>query len=80
MVPEDEFIQEARAFAELHLAKDQAAHLARGVKSSSSAEVGNDVVGNIVEVVVVRTAVQVVNHGCNCCHRSTVQSGGKAGS
>ena len=51
MVPEGEFIQEARAFAELHLAKCQAALLARGVKSSSSVEVGNDVVGNIMEVV-----------------------------
>jgi nucleotide-binding universal stress UspA family protein len=51
MIPEGEFIQEARAFAELHLAKCQAALLARGVKSSSSVEVGNDVVGNIMEVV-----------------------------
>lgn len=51
MVPEGEYIQEARAFAELHLAKCQAALLARGVKSSSSVEVGNDIVGNIMEVV-----------------------------
>jgi nucleotide-binding universal stress UspA family protein len=51
MVPEGEFIEEARAFAELHLAKCQAALLARGVKSSSSVEVGNDVVGNTMEVV-----------------------------
>jgi nucleotide-binding universal stress UspA family protein len=51
MIPEGEFIQESRAFAELHLAKCQAALLARGVKSSSSVEVGNDVVGNIMEVV-----------------------------
>lgn len=51
MVPEGEFIQEARAFAELHLSKCQAALLTRGVKSSSSVEVGNDIVGNIMEVV-----------------------------
>jgi nucleotide-binding universal stress UspA family protein len=51
MVPEGDFIQEARAFAELHLEKCQAALLTRGVKSSSSVEVGNDVVGNIMEVV-----------------------------
>jgi nucleotide-binding universal stress UspA family protein len=51
MVPEGEFIQEARAFAEPHLTKCQAALLTRGVKSSSSVEVGNDIVGNIMEVV-----------------------------
>jgi nucleotide-binding universal stress UspA family protein len=51
MVPEGEFIEEARAFAELHLAKCQAALLARGVMSSSTVEVGNDVVGNIMRVV-----------------------------
>jgi nucleotide-binding universal stress UspA family protein len=51
MIPEGEFIQEARAFAELHLAKCQAALLASGVTSSSTVEVGNDVVGNIMRVV-----------------------------
>ena len=51
LVPEGEFIQEARTFAEQHLAKCQAALLARGVKSSSSVEVGNDIVGNIMQVV-----------------------------
>jgi nucleotide-binding universal stress UspA family protein len=51
MVPEGEFIQEARAFLELHLAKCQAALLVKGIKSSSSTEVGNDIVGNIMEVV-----------------------------
>ena len=39
--PEAEYLQEARMFAERHLAKCQAALLARGVKSVSSVEVGN---------------------------------------
>ena len=64
LVPEATFIQEARTFAERHLAKCHAALLAKGVKSTSSVEVGNDVVGNIMEVVVARTAVQVAN--CEC--------------
>lgn len=51
IVSEGKLVQEARTFAERHLAKCQAALLARGVKSSSSVEVGNDVVGNIMEVV-----------------------------
>jgi nucleotide-binding universal stress UspA family protein len=51
MVPEAEFSREARAFAERHLAKCHAALAARGVKSTSSVEVGNDVAGNIMEVV-----------------------------
>jgi nucleotide-binding universal stress UspA family protein len=51
LIPETEYIQEARSFAERHLAKCHAALLAKGVKSSSSVEVGNDVVGNIMEVV-----------------------------
>jgi nucleotide-binding universal stress UspA family protein len=51
LVPEGAFIQEARTFAEQHLAKCHAALTARGVKSTSSVEVGNDVVGNIMEVV-----------------------------
>jgi nucleotide-binding universal stress UspA family protein len=51
LVPEGEFIQEARTFAEQHLAKCQAALLARAVKSSSSVEVGNDIVWNIMQVV-----------------------------
>jgi nucleotide-binding universal stress UspA family protein len=48
--PEAEYLQEARMFAERHLAKCQAALLARGVKSVSSVEVGNGVVENIMEV------------------------------
>ena len=51
LVPEGEFIQEARAFAEQHLAKCRAALGARGVRATSSVEVGNDVAGNIMEVV-----------------------------
>jgi len=50
-VSEGKFIQEARSFAERHLAKCQAALLTRRVKSSSSVEIGNDVVGNMMEVV-----------------------------
>jgi nucleotide-binding universal stress UspA family protein len=51
LVPEGEFIQETRALAERHLAKCHAVLSARGVKSTSSVEVGNDIVGNIMEVV-----------------------------
>lgn len=51
LVPEGEFIQETRAFAERHLAKCHAVLTARGIKSTSSVEVGNDIVGNIMEVV-----------------------------
>jgi nucleotide-binding universal stress UspA family protein len=51
LVPEAEFIQEARTFAESHLTKCHAALVTRGIKSTSSVEVGNDVVGNIMEVV-----------------------------
>jgi nucleotide-binding universal stress UspA family protein len=51
VIPEATFIQESRAFAERHLAKCKAALTARGVKSNLSVEVGNDVVGNIMEVV-----------------------------
>ena len=51
LVPEGEFIQKARTFAEQHLAKCHAVLTARGVKSTSSVEVGNDIVGNIMGVV-----------------------------
>jgi len=51
MVPEAVFSRDARAFAERHLAKCHAALTARGVKSTSSVEVGNDIVGNIMKVV-----------------------------
>jgi nucleotide-binding universal stress UspA family protein len=51
LIPEAEFVREARAFAERHLAKCHAVLAARGVKSTSSVEVGNDIAGNIMEVV-----------------------------
>ncbi len=50
-LPEAQFIQEARTYAKRHLAKCHKALAERGVKSSSSVEVGNDIVGSIMEVV-----------------------------
>jgi nucleotide-binding universal stress UspA family protein len=50
-VPEGEFLQEAKTHAERHLAKCHKALADRGVKSTSSVEVGNDVAGNIMEVI-----------------------------
>jgi len=51
LVSDGKLTQEAKTVAEHHLAKCRAALLSRGVRSSSSVEVGNDVVGNIMEVV-----------------------------
>ena len=51
LIPETEFIQEARTFAEQHLAKCHAALVARGIKTRSSVEVENDVAGSIMKVV-----------------------------
>jgi len=51
LIPEGEFLQEARTHAERHLAKCHAALVAKGVKSTSSIEVGNDIAGSIMEVV-----------------------------
>src|ERR1017187_6296953 len=51
MIPETEFIQKARTFAEQHLAKCHADLASRRVKTRSSVEVGNDVAGSIMEVV-----------------------------
>ena len=51
LIPETEFIQEARTFAEQHLAKCHAALAARGIKTRSSVEVENDVAGSIMKVV-----------------------------
>jgi nucleotide-binding universal stress UspA family protein len=51
LIPEGEFLQEARTFAEDHLTKCRATLKAEGVKSTSSVEVGNDVAGNIMKVV-----------------------------
>jgi nucleotide-binding universal stress UspA family protein len=50
-VPEESFLQKARSRAMNHLAKCHKALADRGVKSSSTVEVGNDVAGNIMEVV-----------------------------
>ena len=50
-VSEGEFIQKGKALAERALAKCHAILAARGVKSTSSVEVGNDIAGNIMEVV-----------------------------
>ena len=50
-IPEAAFLENARKYAEVHLAKCKAALQTRGVKSTFSVEVGNDVVGNIMEVV-----------------------------
>jgi nucleotide-binding universal stress UspA family protein len=51
VIPESAFIGEQRAFAETHLTKSIKALEARGVKATSSVEVGNDIVGNLMEVV-----------------------------
>jgi nucleotide-binding universal stress UspA family protein len=51
LIPETEFIQESRTFAEQHLAKCHAALVARGIKTKSSIEVENDVAGSIMKVV-----------------------------
>jgi nucleotide-binding universal stress UspA family protein len=51
LVPEGKVLQEARSFADQHLAKCHATLAAMGVKSSSSIEVGNDIAGSIMEAV-----------------------------
>jgi nucleotide-binding universal stress UspA family protein len=51
LIPETKFLEEARTFSETHLAKCHAALKARGIKSTTCVEVGNDVVGSIMEVV-----------------------------
>jgi nucleotide-binding universal stress UspA family protein len=51
VIPEATFMQQSRAFAESHLAKCKAALTAKGVKSNSSVEVGNDVAGNLMAVI-----------------------------
>jgi nucleotide-binding universal stress UspA family protein len=50
-IPEESFIQDARSAIERNLAKCHKALAEKGVKSASSIEVGNDVAGNIIEVV-----------------------------
>jgi nucleotide-binding universal stress UspA family protein len=51
LIPEADFIRQAREYSERHLAKCQAALAAKGIKANSSVEVGNDVAGNIMEVI-----------------------------
>jgi nucleotide-binding universal stress UspA family protein len=51
LIPEAEFIREARSFAELHLAKCKTTLVAKGVEATCSVEVGNDIVGNIMGVI-----------------------------
>jgi len=51
LIPETKFLQDARSLAERHLAKCHGALSARGVRSTSSVETGNDIAGNIMEVV-----------------------------
>ena len=50
-IPEAVFLENARKRAEVHLVKCKAALQTRGVRSTFSVEVGNDVVCNIMEVV-----------------------------
>jgi nucleotide-binding universal stress UspA family protein len=51
LVPEAEFIQQSRAYAERHLTNCLSVLAARGIKAKSSVEIGNDVAGNIMEVI-----------------------------
>ncbi len=50
-IPEESFIEQSRSHAMRHLTKCHAALAERGVKSTSTVEVGNDIAGNIMEVV-----------------------------
>jgi len=50
-VPEEAFLKEARMHAERRLTNCLSILTSRGIKASSSVEVGNDVAGNIMEVV-----------------------------
>jgi nucleotide-binding universal stress UspA family protein len=50
-VPEESFLKEARIHAERHLSKIHAVLAGRGIKATTSVEIGNDVAGNIMEVV-----------------------------
>ena len=51
LLPETEFLQEARGYADRNFAKCHAALESRGVKSTPIVEGGNDIAGNIIEVV-----------------------------
>jgi nucleotide-binding universal stress UspA family protein len=48
-VPQVSFQEEAKTHAEQHLAKCHAVLAAKGVKSGSSVEVGNDIAGSIMD-------------------------------
>jgi nucleotide-binding universal stress UspA family protein len=50
-VPEEKFLEEARVHAERHFTKFHALLIGRGIMVTTSIEVGNDVAGNIMEVV-----------------------------
>lgn len=50
-VPEQSFLAAARSHAEKHLEKSHSALTKRGIKASSSVEIGNDISGNIMEVI-----------------------------
>jgi nucleotide-binding universal stress UspA family protein len=81
LIPETEFVQEARTFAEQHLAKCHAALAARGVKSTSSVEIGNDIAGNIIEVIEREHIDMVVisTHGISAGCRIDCREGRQAG-
>ena len=49
-VPEESFLREERANAEVHLAKCHEVLAERGIRARSSIEVGNDVAGIILDV------------------------------
>jgi nucleotide-binding universal stress UspA family protein len=70
MIPEAKFMQEARTHAEALLAKCHAALAARGVKSTSNVGAGNDVAGNIMEVIEQKRIDMVVisTHGISGWH------------
>ena len=51
VIPEAAFIEKAREYAEMHLTRCKAGLVDRGVKLTFSVEVGNDIVGKIMEVV-----------------------------
>jgi nucleotide-binding universal stress UspA family protein len=50
-VPEENFLQEARSRADKRLTKCLETLSARGINATSRVEIGNDVAGNIMEVV-----------------------------
>jgi nucleotide-binding universal stress UspA family protein len=50
-VPEASFLQDLRSHAERKLAKCHGVLTSKGIKANSSVEIGNDVAGNIMEVV-----------------------------